>query len=321
VATGLHVSTAESFGLVHVASCMSKQCRLLCGPATFVTVRVLAARACRRAYQVLCKRLVARIGGHFSDSVAILEMNCLGTPARAVHVPCCHGISRRPSRTRCRLERSVCSWAQQQDEATRSEAGVEEREEQDLWQVSAQSAVSPAAEATMPFVFLLAVATFGLALTGAQTCLHDTRWELCVSFTAGLRSHLSLTIATTLRSIAVIVAALGSTSACCAGYLLWSKLTSSEVLCPVGGCSSILSSPYAQIGPVPLPALGMFGYGSVAAASATAATQARQQGVGGTSQGLALSHRAILAGTMPCAIARLMWLSGGKQSLSRQAAV
>lgn len=48
------------------------------------------------------------------------------------------------------------------------------------------------------------------------------------------------------------------------GYLTWSKLTNNHVVCPLSGCTSILSSPYAQIGPVPLSALGLLGYATVA---------------------------------------------------------
>lgn len=48
------------------------------------------------------------------------------------------------------------------------------------------------------------------------------------------------------------------------GYLTWSKLTNNHVVCPMSGCTSILSSPYAQIGPVPLSALGLLGYATVA---------------------------------------------------------
>eukprot|EP00892_Ulva_mutabilis_P007170 jgi/Ulvmu1/4825/UM020_0110.1 len=48
------------------------------------------------------------------------------------------------------------------------------------------------------------------------------------------------------------------------GYLTWSKLTNNQVVCPLSGCTSILSSPYAQIGPVPLSALGLLGYTTVA---------------------------------------------------------
>lgn len=67
----------------------------------------------------------------------------------------------------------------------------------------------------------------------------------------------------------------GTILLCFAGYLLWTKLTNAAVLCPVGGCSSILNSPYAQIGPLPLPALGVLGYSSVAGASWLARQQRR----------------------------------------------
>lgn len=74
-------------------------------------------------------------------------------------------------------------------------------------------------------------------------------------------------------------------------------------MCPVGGCSSILSSPYAQVGPVPLPALGMLGYGSVAALSAFGLKQRgaavrREQGrLRGDFFNEADTQRLILAGT------------------------
>jgi hypothetical protein len=90
-----------------------------------------------------------------------------------------------------------------------------------------------------------------------------------------------------------------------AAYLMWSKLTSNEVVCPVAGCSTILSSPYAQIGPFPLPALGMAAYGSVAALSLIASLQEKQSRITKRLDSLATSQRAILAGApsgcrLPC---------------------
>lgn len=79
-------------------------------------------------------------------------------------------------------------------------------------------------------------------------------------------------------------------------YLTWSKLTNNEVVCPVAGCSTILSSPYAQIGPFPLPALGMAAYGSVAALSLMASLQEKQARMTKRLDSLATSQRAILAG-------------------------
>ena len=83
-----------------------------------------------------------------------------------------------------------------------------------------------------------------------------------------------------------------------AGYLLWSKLTDSQVACPVGGCSSILNSPYAKLGPMPLPALGMLGYGTVAAASAAGARQKQQLVTNVEDAGVQWSERAVLLGAL-----------------------
>jgi hypothetical protein len=88
-----------------------------------------------------------------------------------------------------------------------------------------------------------------------------------------------------------------------AAYLTITKLTDNQVVCPVGGCSSILNSPFAQIGPVPLPALGMLGYGSVAACSWLGAKQAYdlsfQLPTASRLRQLASTQQAILLGTAP----------------------
>ena len=83
-----------------------------------------------------------------------------------------------------------------------------------------------------------------------------------------------------------------------AAYLTWSKLTSNEVVCPVAGCSSILSSQYAQIGPVPLPALGMLGYGSVAVLSVLSAFKGASSEVSRKMNTPMSSEQAILAGVL-----------------------
>ena len=83
-----------------------------------------------------------------------------------------------------------------------------------------------------------------------------------------------------------------------AAYLAWSKLTSNDVVCPVGGCSSILSSQYAQIGPVPLPILGTLGYGSVAGLSVVGSQQVSKQSATAPGQGLKWTQRGILAGAL-----------------------
>lgn len=88
-----------------------------------------------------------------------------------------------------------------------------------------------------------------------------------------------------------------------AAYLTITKLTDNQVVCPVGGCSSILNSPFAQIGPLPLPALGMLGYGSVAACSWLGAKQAYdlsfQLPTASRLRQLASTQQAILLGTAP----------------------
>lgn len=63
------------------------------------------------------------------------------------------------------------------------------------------------------------------------------------------------------------LAAISSVGFVITGYLTWSKLTNSAVTCPVGdpsGCSNILNSAYASVLGLPLPLLGMLGYGAVA---------------------------------------------------------
>jgi len=53
------------------------------------------------------------------------------------------------------------------------------------------------------------------------------------------------------------------------GYLTWVKLTGGSALCLVGDsdCSSVLNSPYATLGGLPLPLFGMAAYGLVAVLS------------------------------------------------------
>ena len=63
------------------------------------------------------------------------------------------------------------------------------------------------------------------------------------------------------------VAALSSLGVLETGYLTLTKLTGSEIACPLsGGCASVLSSDFASFwGLVPLSAVGMLAYGAVAA--------------------------------------------------------
>jgi uncharacterized membrane protein len=86
-----------------------------------------------------------------------------------------------------------------------------------------------------------------------------------------------------------------------AAYLTITKLTDNQVVCPLTGCSTILTSPFAQIGPVPLPALGMLGYGSVAAFSWLGTKQAydltyRWRPTASRLRQLAITQQAILLG-------------------------
>jgi uncharacterized membrane protein len=84
------------------------------------------------------------------------------------------------------------------------------------------------------------------------------------------------------------------------GYLTWSKLTNAPVVCPVAGCSSILDSPYSQIGPAPLSALGLLAYGSVAFLSfcSIAMKMHRDQEATGPSKWLSAAHQGILYGVI-----------------------
>lgn len=63
-------------------------------------------------------------------------------------------------------------------------------------------------------------------------------------------------------------------------YLTFTKLSGAEVACPlsVGGCGSVLSSPYALLwNTVPLAAAGMLAYGTVAALSTYGALRERKK--------------------------------------------
>lgn len=81
------------------------------------------------------------------------------------------------------------------------------------------------------------------------------------------------------------------------GYLTWSRLTNNYVVCPLSGCTSILASPYAQIGPVPLSALGLLGYTTVASLClCSMAIKKQSTNVSETGTWLSRTQRGILYG-------------------------
>ena len=43
-------------------------------------------------------------------------------------------------------------------------------------------------------------------------------------------------------------------------YLLWVHATASAIACPIGSCDVVNSSPYAQVGGVPVAGIGVGGY-------------------------------------------------------------
>jgi uncharacterized membrane protein len=48
-------------------------------------------------------------------------------------------------------------------------------------------------------------------------------------------------------------------------YLWWTKLSHSEIICGVGECDVVNSSPYAALFGIPVAALGALGYGALLA--------------------------------------------------------
>lgn len=137
-------------------------------------------------------------------------------------------------------------------------------------------------EDTLPLPFIAAVSTFGTALTGVLQ-------PRLVKFNNKNPLPFDVVRAATweLYLIELFV-----------GYLTWSKLTNAPVVCPVAGCSSILDSPYSQIGPAPLSALGLLAYGSVAFLSfcSIALKSQRDQEAVGPGMWLSRAQQGILYG-------------------------
>jgi uncharacterized membrane protein len=75
-----------------------------------------------------------------------------------------------------------------------------------------------------------------------------------------------------LRLAPVVLAGLG---ACVAGWVLLARETGAALACTTGGCEAVQSSPYAELAGLPVAALGLAGYLTLAAVGLADGERAR----------------------------------------------
>lgn len=78
-----------------------------------------------------------------------------------------------------------------------------------------------------------------------------------------------------LRAGVALLALLG---AGIAAYLVHARVTGAELACSTGGCGTVQSSRYAEIGGVPVAVLGLAAYAALLASAAHGGTLARSAG-------------------------------------------
>ena len=77
------------------------------------------------------------------------------------------------------------------------------------------------------------------------------------------------------RALRLATAVLALAGASVAGYLIWVRETGATLVCATGGCGTVQSSQYAELGGVPVALLGLVGYVVLFSAALLAGDTAR----------------------------------------------
>jgi uncharacterized membrane protein len=76
----------------------------------------------------------------------------------------------------------------------------------------------------------------------------------------------------------LVTAALALLGAAIAGYLSYTRLAETSIMCPTSGCAAVQQSEYSKLGSVPVAYIGVAGYLAIALAAASGRRAARGAG-------------------------------------------
>jgi uncharacterized membrane protein len=80
------------------------------------------------------------------------------------------------------------------------------------------------------------------------------------------------------RALRLCVGALAAAGLAVAGYLTYARYAGTPITCTTGGCEAVQESSYATVAGLPVPVLGLIGYGLLAVTACSAEDLARAAG-------------------------------------------